>query len=139
MHQPRRGKARRRGQGGGKTHNLIVEVEACVVELRAVVVWDRLAHRSAPQLPHLYTINQNQIFDQTTFDLITFDPRLIKLGLMLIMVYRCGFSFGIDLRTDPLPTSHTGTERDFFFDILLVRIHLIIEMILVDRPCAMGV
>ena len=29
-------------------------------------------------------------------------------------------------------------ERDFFIDNLLVRIHLIIEMILVDRPCAMG-
>jgi len=27
----------------------------------------------------------------------------------------------------------------FFIDNLLVRIHLIIEMILVDRPCAMGV
>ena len=31
-----------------------------------------------------------------------------------------------------------GTEREFFIDNLLVRIHLIIEMILVDRPCAMG-
>ena len=30
-------------------------------------------------------------------------------------------------------------ERDFFIHNLLVRIHLIIEMILVDRPCAMGV
>ena len=30
-------------------------------------------------------------------------------------------------------------ERDFFIDNLLVRIHLIIEMILVDRPCATGV
>ena len=30
-------------------------------------------------------------------------------------------------------------ERDFFIDNLLVRIHLIIEIILVDRPCAMGV
>ena len=29
-------------------------------------------------------------------------------------------------------------EREFFIDNLLVRIHLIIEMILVDRPCAMG-
>ena len=28
--------------------------------------------------------------------------------------------------------------REFFIDNLLVRIHLIIEMILVDRPCAMG-
>ena len=30
-------------------------------------------------------------------------------------------------------------EREFFIDNLLVRIHLIIEMILADRPCAMGV
>jgi len=30
-------------------------------------------------------------------------------------------------------------EREFFIDNLLVRIHLIIEMVLVDRPCAMGV
>ena len=30
-------------------------------------------------------------------------------------------------------------ERDFFIDNLLVRIHLSIDMILVDRPCAMGV
>ena len=29
--------------------------------------------------------------------------------------------------------------REFFIDTLLVRIHLIIEMNLVDRPCAMGV
>jgi hypothetical protein len=28
-------------------------------------------------------------------------------------------------------------ERDFFMDNLLVRIHLIIEMISVDRPCAL--
>ena len=30
------------------------------------------------------------------------------------------------------------SERDFFIDNLLVRIHLIIEMFLVDRSCAMG-
>ena len=29
-------------------------------------------------------------------------------------------------------------DREFFIDNLMVRIHLIIEMILVDRPCAMG-
>ena len=32
-----------------------------------------------------------------------------------------------------------GRERHFFTDNLLVRIYLIIEMIVVDRPCAMGV
>ena len=30
-------------------------------------------------------------------------------------------------------------EREFFIDNLLVRIHFIVEIILVDRPCAMGV
>ena len=34
---------------------------------------------------------------------------------------------------------HFSIEREFFFVNLLVRIHSIIEMILVDRPCAMGV
>ena len=32
-----------------------------------------------------------------------------------------------------------STEREFCIDNLLVRIHLIIEMVLVHRPCAMGV
>ena len=36
------------------------------------------------------------------------------------------------------PRRH-AREREFFIHNLLVRIHLIIEMILVDRPCAMGV
>ena len=30
-------------------------------------------------------------------------------------------------------------EREFFIENLVVRIHFIVEMILVDRPCAMGV
>ena len=33
--------------------------------------------------------------------------------------------------------SGTGEEEEFFIDDLLVRIQLIIEMILVGRPCAM--
>ena len=32
-----------------------------------------------------------------------------------------------------------GGGRELSFDRLLVRIHLIIEMILVDRPCAMAI
>ena len=36
-------------------------------------------------------------------------------------------------------TFTTCREREFFIDNLLVRIHLIIEMISVDRPCAMGI
>ena len=35
--------------------------------------------------------------------------------------------------------AYAHRDREFFIDNLLVRIHLIIEMILVDRPCAMGV
>ena len=31
----------------------------------------------------------------------------------------------------------TGSEREFFIDNLMVRIHLIVEIILVERPCAM--
>ena len=31
------------------------------------------------------------------------------------------------------------TEREFIIDNLLARVHLIVEMILADRPCAMGV
>ena len=31
------------------------------------------------------------------------------------------------------------SQREIFIDNLMVRDHLIIEMILVDRPCAMGV
>ena len=32
-----------------------------------------------------------------------------------------------------------GAFAEFFIDNLMVRIHIIIEMILVDRPCAMGI
>ena len=35
--------------------------------------------------------------------------------------------------------SRNPSEREFFTDNLLDRMHLIIEMILVDLPCAMGV
>ena len=37
------------------------------------------------------------------------------------------------------PRGEERIEREFVIDNLLVRILLIIEMILVDRPCAMGV
>ena len=40
---------------------------------------------------------------------------------------------GTFVEVHPLP------EREFFIDNLLVRIHSISEMIVVDRPCAMGV
>ena len=30
-------------------------------------------------------------------------------------------------------------QREIFIDYLLVRVHWIIEMIVVERPCAMGV
>ena len=32
-----------------------------------------------------------------------------------------------------------GAEREIFIDNLLVRVHWLIEMIVVERPCAMGV
>ena len=35
--------------------------------------------------------------------------------------------------------SVTYRESEFFIDDLLVPLHSIIEMVLVDRPCAMGV
>jgi len=37
------------------------------------------------------------------------------------------------------PTQVVGREREVFFDNLLVRVHWIIEMIVIERPCAMGV
>jgi hypothetical protein len=41
--------------------------------------------------------------------------------------------------SQPLRVDTVSREREFFIDNLLVRIHLIIEKFLVDRPCAMGV
>ena len=37
------------------------------------------------------------------------------------------------------PSSPCTAREKIFIDSPLVRIHLIIEMILVDQPCAMGV
>ena len=37
------------------------------------------------------------------------------------------------------PAPSPQRERDFFIDDLLFRIHLLIKIILVDRPCAMAV
>ena len=42
------------------------------------------------------------------------------------------------LRVEP-PPGGGGRENELFIDSLLVRINLIIEMILVDWPCAMEV
>ena len=36
-------------------------------------------------------------------------------------------------------TVHAHPEREIFIDNLLVRVNWIIEMIVVERPCAMGV
>jgi len=36
-------------------------------------------------------------------------------------------------------TTRPWSEREFFIDNLLVRIHFVIRMISVDRPCAMAV
>jgi len=42
-------------------------------------------------------------------------------------------------RARNLSVTRALAAGEFFIDNLLVRIHFIIEMILVDRPCAMGV
>ena len=45
----------------------------------------------------------------------------------------------IDLWGSLISRFESNREREFFIVNLLVRLHLIVEMILVDRPCAMGV
>ena len=63
---------------------------------------------------------------------------LCVIHIMFFFTFFSGCSSGCmvpGVRLHPRPLR----ERAFFFEILLVRIHLIIVMILVDRPCAMGV
>ena len=43
------------------------------------------------------------------------------------------------MRPHPRSAQFTCTQPERVIDNLLVRIHLIIEMILVDRPCVIGV
>ena len=45
---------------------------------------------------------------------------------------------GLDIIAEAIFDPAKVLERYFFIDNLLVRIHLIVEMILVDRLCAMG-
>ena len=42
-------------------------------------------------------------------------------------------------RVQPRGRAHLQPERDIVVDNLLVRVHWIVEMIVVERPCAMGV
>ena len=49
----------------------------------------------------------------------------------------CSHTMGYMATAKPRDADHG--EREFYIDNLLVRIHLKIEMILVDRPCAMGI
>ena len=51
-----------------------------------------------------------------------------------MIVLRVPYSLVIGSGADELQTR----EREFFIDNLLVRSHLIIEMLSVDRPCAVG-
>ena len=44
-----------------------------------------------------------------------------------------------DLYWQPIIQREREREREIFIDNLLVRVHWIIEMIVVERPCAMGV
>ena len=50
-----------------------------------------------------------------------------------------GSGFRVQAATHRVPVLGDTLEREFFIDNLMVRIHLIIVMISVDRPCAMGV
>ena len=52
----------------------------------------------------------------------------------LLAIWRHSF-----FELNPLLRPPKAGEREIFIDNLLVRVHLIIEMILVDRPCATGV
>jgi len=72
------------------------------------------------------------------------------LGLRVIKKKRSTVTKGRGEQREPLPVveaveragqtrDHGHLQREFFIDNLLIRIHFIIEMILVDRPCAMGV
>jgi len=42
----------------------------------------------------------------------------------------------LERRPAPHPAAGSAPEREIFIDNLLVRVHLILEMVLVDRPCA---
>ena len=60
------------------------------------------------------------------------------------MVQVSGWGLGVSRASSPTPTPSSRSrctppdgEKWFFNDNLLVRIRSIIEMILVDRPCAM--
>ena len=67
---------------------------------------------------------------------------LVAVSLLLKYSRICSYFFQNNLhqscreRQIPLLTKR---ETDSFIDNLLVQIHLIIEMILVDRPCALRV
>ena len=52
---------------------------------------------------------------------------------------RAPLSLPLSLRHKPMECEPLQREREFSVDNLLVLIHFIIEMILVVRPCAMGV
>jgi len=64
-----------------------------------------------------------------------FDEAVVKLLLPLSREER---RYLLAPRDELIPArASVMSEREIVIDNLLVRIHLIIEMILVDRPCAM--
>ena len=74
-------------------------------------------------------------------------PEFVVNGPKLISnaydIWSINYEFGAD-GGDATPAAasralHPGVEREFFIDNVLVRIHWILEMIAVERPCAMGV
>ena len=61
----------------------------------------------------------------------------------VLWVRTAGLWGSYEVRPPPRPTNRDSTvteiERSFLTDNLLVRVHWIIEMSVVERPCAMGV
>ena len=64
-------------------------------------------------------------------------------GLLLFLLRTIGraplLNICVQLDVTPSSLDTAGRDREFFIANLLVRIHLIIEIILEDRPRAMGV
>jgi hypothetical protein len=67
-------------------------------------------------------------------------PRRARPGLADVLTHaRTVAEMAFDKQSSLIRGGEAQREREFFIDNLLVRIHLIIVMISVDRPCAMGV
>ena len=83
------------------------------------------------------------IYVYTYIHTYIFIHKYIHLCIYTYMKMQCQRStpfLGPPVWRGTVPTRRPApTKREFFIDNLLVRIHFIIEKILVDRPCAMRV